>query len=124
MKKKWTINIIQYSPLLVLLIYPFFLPFFSFPFPLQLTFNHYSYYHTTMAYTPIDLKKEEQDFQKEVAEIKKWWAEPRWRKTKRIYTAEDIAKKRGTLKIHYPSSQQADKLYSLLQKHEGYRLRL
>ena len=61
-----------------------------------------------MPYTPIDIQKEEADFQKEVAEIKKWWSEPRWRKTKRIYSAEDIAKKRGTLKINHPSSQQAD----------------
>ena len=72
-----------------------------------------------MPYTPIDIQKEEADFQKEVAEIKKWWSEPRWRKTKRIYSAEDIAKKRGTLKINHPSSQQADKLFKLLEKHDA-----
>ncbi|EMG46955.1 ICL1 Isocitrate lyase [Candida maltosa Xu316] len=72
-----------------------------------------------MAYTKIDINQEEADFQKEVAEIKKWWSEPRWRKTKRIYSAEDIAKKRGTLKIAYPSSQQSDKLFSLLEKHDA-----
>ncbi|CAK9438368.1 uncharacterized protein LODBEIA_P25920 [Lodderomyces beijingensis] len=72
-----------------------------------------------MAYTKIDINEEEQKFQQEVAAIKKWWSEPRWRKTKRIYSAEDIAKKRGTLKIDYPSSQQADKLFSLLEKHDA-----
>ncbi|RCK60484.1 Isocitrate lyase [Candida viswanathii] len=72
-----------------------------------------------MAYTKIDINQEEADFQKEVAEIKKWWSEPRWRKTKRIYSAEDIAKKRGTLKIAYPSSQQSDKLFKLLEKHDA-----
>lgn len=72
-----------------------------------------------MAYTKIDVNQEEADFQKEVAEIKKWWSEPRWRKTKRIYSAEDIAKKRGTLKISYPSSQQSDKLFKLLEDHDA-----
>ncbi|EER31919.1 isocitrate lyase [Candida tropicalis MYA-3404] len=72
-----------------------------------------------MAYTKIDVNQEDADFQKEVAEIKKWWSEPRWRKTKRIYSAEDIAKKRGSLKISYPSSQQADKLFKLLEQHDA-----
>ncbi|KAI5966556.1 ICL1 [Candida pseudojiufengensis] len=72
-----------------------------------------------MPYTEIDVTVEENNFQKEVEEIKKWWSEPRWNKTKRIYTAEDIAKKRGTLKIDYPSSQQADKLFDLLTKHDA-----
>ncbi|CAI5757517.1 unnamed protein product [Candida verbasci] len=71
-----------------------------------------------MPYTPINIQQEEETFQKEVAEIKKWWSEPRWSKTKRIYTPEDIAKKRGTLKISYPSSQQADKLFKLLTEHD------
>ena len=72
-----------------------------------------------MDYTKIDVNQEDADFQKEVAEIKKWWSEPRWRKTKRIYSAEDIAKKRGSLKISYPSSQQADKLFKLLEQHDA-----
>ncbi|EGW35029.1 isocitrate lyase [Spathaspora passalidarum NRRL Y-27907] len=72
-----------------------------------------------MPYSAIDINEEERAYQQQVAEIKKWWAQPRWRKTKRIYTAEDIAKKRGTLKIDYPSSQQSDKLFSLLEKHDA-----
>lgn len=72
-----------------------------------------------MPYTPIDVNEEERKFQQQVAEIKKWWSEPRWRKTKRIYSPEDIAKKRGSLKIDYPSSQQSDKLFELLEKHDA-----
>ncbi|CUM67796.1 uncharacterized protein PRCAT00005502001 [Priceomyces carsonii] len=71
-----------------------------------------------MAYTKIDINKEEQFYQQQVRDIKKWWSEPRWRKTKRIYQAEDIASKRGTLKIEYPSSNQAKKLYKLLEEHD------
>lgn len=72
-----------------------------------------------MPYTAIDIDAEEAAFQKEVAEIKQWWSQPRWRKTKRIYTAEEIAGKRGTLSIDYPSSKQADKLFKLLEEHDA-----
>jgi isocitrate lyase len=71
-----------------------------------------------MPYTPIDIKQEQAAFDKEVAEVERWWREPRWRKTKRIYTAKDIVSKRGTLKIDYPSSTQAKKLYKLLEEHD------
>ncbi|KAF5212325.1 putative isocitrate lyase [Clavispora lusitaniae] len=71
-----------------------------------------------MAYTKIDVDQEEQFFQNQVAEIKRWWAQPRWKKTKRIYTAEEIAAKRGTLKIDYPSSNQAKKLYATLEERD------
>ncbi len=71
-----------------------------------------------MAYTKIDLKQEQRFFDEQVAEIKQWWSQPRWAQTKRIYTAEDIASKRGTLKINYPSSDQAKKLFSLLTEHD------
>jgi len=72
-----------------------------------------------MAYSKIDTSKEEQDFQNEIKEIEKWWSEPRWAKTKRIYTPKDIATKRSSLKIQYPSSIQAKKLYKLLEKHDA-----
>jgi hypothetical protein len=39
-----------------------------------------------MVYTPIDVKKEQAAFQQEVEELKRWWASPRFRKTKR-YTS-------------------------------------
>ncbi|ODV60712.1 isocitrate lyase 1 [Ascoidea rubescens DSM 1968] len=71
-----------------------------------------------MVYTAINVDEEEQFFQQQVKEIEEWWAQPRWSSTKRIYTAEDIARKRGTLKIEYPSSQQAKKLFKLLTEHD------
>ncbi len=72
-----------------------------------------------MAYTKVDLSAEEASFQQDIEEIKRWWAQPRWRKTKRIYTPEEIAAKRGSLKIHYPSSDQAKKLFKLLEEHDA-----
>ncbi|QLL32326.1 hypothetical protein HG536_0C04950 [Torulaspora globosa] len=52
------------------------------------------------------------------SEIKKWWSEPRWKNTKRIYTAEDIAARRGTFPpVEYPSSVMAKKLYKVLLQH-------
>ncbi|SCV99896.1 LAFE_0B04918g1_1 [Lachancea fermentati] len=55
---------------------------------------------------------------KDAAEIEEWWSKPRWSKTKRIYSAKDIAVRRGTLPpVTYPSSVMAQKLYKLLQKH-------
>lgn len=64
------------------------------------------------------MSSEDKALAKEVAEIKKWWSEPRWKDTKRVYTPEEIAIKRGTLQIKYPSSAQADKLYALLSEHD------
>lgn len=60
---------------------------------------------------------EAQQLQAKVEQIDKWWSQPRWKSTKRIYTPKDIATKRGTIDIQYPSSIQSDKLYKLLQKH-------
>lgn len=71
-----------------------------------------------MPYTKIDVDAEDKFFQDQVAEIKQWWSQPRWSKTKRIYTAEEIASKRGTLKIEYPSSDQAKKLYGVITEHD------
>lgn len=67
---------------------------------------------------PIDLKQEQQAFDAEVAAVKKWWSEPRWAQTKRVYTAEEIVKKRGTLATEFPSSIQAKKLFGLLTEHD------
>lgn len=65
----------------------------------------------------IDLKAEEKAFQEEVKRIEQWWASPRFKNTKRIYTAADIARKRGTLNPEFPSSVQARKLFALLEEH-------
>ncbi|KAK6463244.1 isocitrate lyase [Scheffersomyces coipomensis] len=72
-----------------------------------------------MPYTAINLDEEEKFFQDQVQDLKQWWSQPRWRKTKRVYAPEDIAKKRGTLKIEYPSSNQAKKLFKLLEEHDA-----
>ncbi|AMD19988.1 HCL163Wp [Eremothecium sinecaudum] len=54
----------------------------------------------------------------EVAQIEKWWSEPRWAHTKRNYTAEDVAKRRGTFPVlKSTSTVMADKMYALLDKH-------
>lgn len=71
-----------------------------------------------MPYSAINVDEEEKFFQQQVQDIKQWWSEPRWKKTKRIYTPEEIAKKRSSLKIDYPSSVQSKKLYKLLQEHD------
>jgi isocitrate lyase len=58
---------------------------------------------------------EEAQFQQEVAELKQWWTDSRWRFTRRAYTAEQIVSKRGTIKIEYPSNQQSKKLWKLIE---------
>lgn len=50
----------------------------------------------------------------EIKDIGEWWESPRFKNIKRIYTAEDVAKHRGTLarsKVKYASSIQAQKLF-------------
>ncbi|KHN96402.1 isocitrate lyase [Metarhizium album ARSEF 1941] len=58
---------------------------------------------------------EDELFAKEVAQVKSWWADSRWRYTKRPFTAEQIVSKRGHLKIEYPSNAQAKKLWNILE---------
>jgi len=62
------------------------------------------------------LEAEEQQFQAEVAEVKKWWSDSRWRQTKRPFTAEQIVAKRGNLRIEYPSNQQSKKLWKIIEQ--------
>jgi isocitrate/methylisocitrate lyase len=63
----------------------------------------------------VDPAREEEIFAKEVEAINKWWSEPRWRNTKRAFTAEQIATKRGNLRIEYPSNAQSKKLWNILE---------
>ncbi|KAK3296859.1 isocitrate lyase [Chaetomium fimeti] len=63
----------------------------------------------------VDPNREDELFAKEVDQIKKWWSEPRWRRTKRPFTAEQIASKRGNLKIEYASNTQSKKLWDILE---------
>jgi isocitrate lyase len=64
---------------------------------------------------PPDPKAEEAAFQAEVAQLKAWWSSPRWRHTKRPYSAEAIVSKRGHMRIEYPSNTQAKKLWGILE---------
>lgn len=59
---------------------------------------------------------EEQYFKEEVAQLKEWWTDSRWRFTRRPYTAEQIASKRGTLPIQYPSNAMAKKLWKTVEQ--------
>jgi len=61
------------------------------------------------------LEQEEQIYQNDVKAVNQWWSDPRWRYTKRPFTAESIVAKRGNLKIEYPSNAQAKKLWNILE---------
>jgi hypothetical protein len=63
-----------------------------------------------------NLDAEEQAFQDEVKQLKQWWTDSRWRFTRRPYTAEQIASKRGNLKIDYPSNVMSKKLWKVVEK--------
>ncbi|OTB09165.1 hypothetical protein M426DRAFT_316459 [Hypoxylon sp. CI-4A] len=62
-----------------------------------------------------DLDKEDQIFIQEVEAVKKWWSEPRWKNTRRPFTAEQIVSKRGNLKVEYASNAQSKKLFQILE---------
>ncbi|KAH7026414.1 isocitrate lyase [Microdochium trichocladiopsis] len=68
-----------------------------------------------MLSTAIDPSLEDDLFAKEVEAVKKWWSDPRWKHTKRAFTAEQIVSKRGHLKIEYPSNAQSKKLWKILE---------
>ncbi|KAJ4395847.1 isocitrate lyase 1 [Gnomoniopsis smithogilvyi] len=63
----------------------------------------------------VDPKTEDEVFAREVEEVKRWWSDSRWRYTKRPFTPEQIASKRGNLKIEYPSNAQSKKLWNILE---------
>lgn len=64
---------------------------------------------------------EEQTFQEEVAQLKAWWSDSRWRFTRRAYTAEQIASKRGNLPIQYPSNAMSKKLWKTVEERFAVR---
>ena len=68
-----------------------------------------------MALPAVDPATEERVYLDEVAAVKQWWADSRWRFTKRPFTAEQIVAKRGNLKIEYPSNVQSKKLWKILE---------
>lgn len=55
-------------------------------------------------------------FNKEVEDVKQWWASARYDGIKRPYSAEDVVSKRGTLQQTYPSSLMARKLFNLFKE--------
>ncbi|KAL2758670.1 hypothetical protein ACRALDRAFT_1048393 [Sodiomyces alcalophilus JCM 7366] len=63
----------------------------------------------------VDPDREDELFAQEVEQIKQWWKDPRWRYTRRPFNAEQIASKRGNLKIEYPGNAQSKKLWSILE---------
>lgn len=62
-----------------------------------------------------NIENEEQQYQQEVEDVKKWWSDSRWRHTRRPFTAEQIVQKRGTLKLQYPSNAQSKKLWDIVE---------
>lgn len=68
-----------------------------------------------MEYPAMDPNLEDELYSYEVAELKRWWGDSRWRYTKRPYTPEQIVSKRGNLKIEYPSNAQSKKLWTILE---------
>jgi len=63
-----------------------------------------------------NVNEEEQRYQEEVKQIQQWWSDSRWRYTKRPFTAELIAQKRGNVKIEHPSNQMSKKLWKLVEQ--------
>ncbi|TQV99384.1 hypothetical protein V2A60_004860 [Cordyceps javanica] len=63
----------------------------------------------------INPETEDDLFAQEVAQVKAWWKDSRWKHTKRPFTAEQIVSKRGHLKIEYPSNAQSKKLWKILE---------
>lgn len=70
-----------------------------------------------MVYTQINLDEEERAFQAEVDAVNQWWSEPRWAGVKRPYTAEEIVKRRSTVKNPNASDHMARKAFDLLSEH-------
>ncbi|RBR25353.1 uncharacterized protein FIESC28_01790 [Fusarium coffeatum] len=62
---------------------------------------------------------EDKLYEATVKEIEAWWASPRYKGIKRPYSAEDVATKRGTQKVQYPSSVMAQKLFNLIREREA-----
>ncbi|KAJ7254367.1 isocitrate lyase icl [Mycena haematopus] len=63
------------------------------------------------------MSQERAAFAQEVAQVEKWWKNPRFARVKRPYSAADVVAKRGTLPIQYPSNVQAKKLWATLGEH-------
>jgi isocitrate lyase len=71
---------------------------------------------TSLANMGVTSDAEDQYYQEEVRQLKEWWNDSRWRYTKRPFTAEQIASKRGNLPIQYPSNTMSKKLWKNLEE--------
>lgn len=58
-------------------------------------------------------------YEAQVKEIEEWWASPRFAGIRRPYSAADVASKRGSQYIKYPSSVMATKLFNLIREREA-----
>ncbi|UKZ81510.1 hypothetical protein TrVFT333_009282 [Trichoderma virens FT-333] len=58
-------------------------------------------------------------YEAQVKEIEEWWASPRYAGIRRPYSAADVASKRGSQFIKYPSSVMATKLFNLIREREA-----
>jgi len=61
------------------------------------------------------IQQEEQRYQEEVAAVKQWWTDSRWRFTKRPFTAEQIVQKRGSIKMTYANNEMSKKLWNIVE---------
>ncbi|BGP39179.1 mitochondrial 2-methylisocitrate lyase [Rhodotorula kratochvilovae] len=67
---------------------------------------------------PPTAEEEEADFRAQVAAVSEWFASPRFARTKRPYSAELVATKRGTQPVSplHPSNLSAKKLWAALER--------
>mmetsp|Transcript_15679 Transcript_15679/g.37390 ORF Transcript_15679/g.37390 Transcript_15679/m.37390 type:complete len:564 (+) Transcript_15679:3-1694(+) len=63
-------------------------------------------------YLPAD---EEAHIEKQVQQMKKWWAKPRFKDVRRLYEAEELVGLRGTTTQNFPGKEPAKKLWDVLQ---------
>jgi len=78
---------------------------------------------TSTASVEAAADEEEAKLRKDVDEINAWWRSERWKDTVRPYTADEVARLRGTLKQQYTSNHTAKKAWSLfkdLQAKKGF----
>ena len=55
-------------------------------------------------------------FNHQVQQLRQWWASERFHETRRSYSAEAVASKRGSLRQEFPSSSMAKKLFARLRE--------
>ena len=76
-------------------------------------FKDYLISKTNMSFSALDI--EDQKYTDDVQAVKQWWADSRWRYTKRPFTAEQIVQKRGNIKIEYPGNVMSKKVWEILE---------